>query len=1190
MCEKLQGFLDGGSLSREHIFYKLIKNTLDFVTASRANYVGFQWDSEILEFLDTIEYYGHEATVHLLRGPGYYKPSGNKAPTDRSKFDWSTWNWPLPGRTTRQKQNKGRYSTDDGVYWPLVQNFLSIISDEDSGIAPILIDAETKLKLFAVASQEDGVALKPGFRIDTHQGKIIGATFPIDLMYTRNNPSPKGEELKDILVKEAHCICVETLDGNFALPVGVHYLPNKVSGEQQLEQSMTSISCMQTCLGCLKDRKMAFKGAVLKGKGHCKSACETCIANQMICAQCSQASHKFLDPALRACNECLEKNIECVKMVCLGWSMDSESKNKKSQTALSETEQDKQTETTIVTPFPDPVHTAKNDRGSFANWYRLIDGYRINLVMLRTARMDSALKQSLLPHLSLAACRNRDRMDVDTVIEICSPEVRQGLQKVQWLVQSLVPEPFRLYDGNKQGVLETPVCVCPASWGTLLVADKERGKIFSARLHYPVDVVEVASGLKCPLAMTHRDGLLVISELGKEQLLCYDLNGDYFLNPDKMTVKQLQKALKDRNITRQGDKTKKDLQATLKSWMSKKCPNAEVSKLQKISIANMPTVQASAISFAGQGTECVFVADMSGNVYELSLIVDGIKATSQVVKSFSIGVGDLFGIAYKSPVDKKLFVTSSADNGGLYVVDLETGASQCLLANGTGELKRAHGICTRKDGTLVIADREDKKIKIYDLEVQKVEVLVGSGEKGVKDGSEGTVCFSQPTSVCREEGADTIYVVDSGAGKLLMVSRVAALIKFLENLWKFLTGFHLTCEEPGNINDTITRTQEYYSFLEEATLRVQQIKGTAAQTQGPDGTLSSTTLDSVRMILDGLNRLKENVESINPDYIDTINVRSILTLFVENLFSTMRAGNTATPTKFEFCLRFPRCVKELLKRVTKTSFNYFTNPKASYYLKPKIEAVTVPFTDLAMFPKPSKGTIAQKHAGELAQWVSLNGKSVRQNTTRNFSTKDKPGTLPLNVYEAAAPKEKAVDFAALVREQGQVSRDGDGRTERRISHGKGTYVVYPLSCRPASTERSTFYVVKLTEDLLEDDHVTDVRTQFYSQDIIDPLLFVTTGEEHVVSKQGIMGLVTNIKEISEDTIEIAEDDYYVILATLHASKDHTLSNEADEEGTAPLLEEDDEREGENESDERPSSRPKRRRNQRQAGNNDYLFY
>ena len=71
-----------------------------------------------------------------------------------------------------------------------------------------------------------------------------------------------------------------------------------------------------------------------------------------------------------------------------------------------------------------------------------------------------------------------------------------------------------------------------------------------------------------------------------------------------------------------------------------------------------------------------------------------------------------------------------------------------LLANWTGELKRAREICTRKDGTLVIADREGKKIKIYDLEVQKVEVLVGSGEKGVKDGNEGTVCFSQPRDLC----------------------------------------------------------------------------------------------------------------------------------------------------------------------------------------------------------------------------------------------------------------------------------------------------------------------------------------------------------------------------------------------------------------------------------------------------------
>jgi len=44
-------------------------------------------------------------------------------------------------------------------------------------------------------------------------------------------------------------------------------------------------------------------------------------------------------------------------------------------------------------------------------------------------------------------------MDVDTKVEICSPEVRKGLQRVNWIVQTLVPEVYRLYDGNREGVL-----------------------------------------------------------------------------------------------------------------------------------------------------------------------------------------------------------------------------------------------------------------------------------------------------------------------------------------------------------------------------------------------------------------------------------------------------------------------------------------------------------------------------------------------------------------------------------------------------------------------------------------------------------------------------------------------------------------------------------------------------------------
>ena len=66
------------------------------------------------------------------------------------------------------------------------------------------------------------------------------------------------------------------------------------------------------------------------------------------------------------------------------------------------------------------------------------------------------------------------------------------------------------------------------------------------------------------------------------------------------------------------------------------------------------------------------------------------------------------------------------------------------------------------------------------------------------------------------------------------------------------------------------------------------------------------------------------------------------------------------------------------------------------YLQPTLGDVDINFCDLAKLPKPLSGCLSKKQLDEIRQWVQQYGKSVRQNTTRNFSTKDKPGTLPLN--------------------------------------------------------------------------------------------------------------------------------------------------------------------------------------------------
>ena len=105
----------------------------------------------------------------------------------------------------------------------------------------------------------------------------------------------------------------------------------------------------------------------------------------------------------------------------------------------------------------------------------------------------------------------------------------------------------------------------------------------------------------------------------------------------------------------------------------------------------------------------------------------------------------------------------------------------------------------------------------------------------------------------------------------------------------------------------------YYAFQEEASVKVQGIKGSTSETQGPDGTLSATSLNSVKMILEGFTRLRTKVMELNPNFIQHLNVESLLTLFVENVFSSIRGGNTDTRMMLDFCLRFPQCINELLK-------------------------------------------------------------------------------------------------------------------------------------------------------------------------------------------------------------------------------------------------------------------------------------
>ena len=250
----------------------------------------------------------------------------------------------------------------------------------------------------------------------------------------------------------------------------------------------------------------------------------------------------------------------------------------------------------------------------------------------------------------------------------------------------------------------------------------------------------------------------------------------------------------------------------------------------------------------------------------MTMVTDGLSVTADIIRSVSVGVSSTFGVACKNNVE--CYVSSSADAGGLFLVNFQTGHCERVLSNGSESLKQVHGICSKPDGKIVLADRGANKVKEFDDASKQVTNLAGSGFTESKDGCDLTASFSQPTGVCCEKDSHSIFVVDSSSGRLRLITSVQALIKYLQNLCLFMSAFNLTGTKTRlSYDETVTRVQQCYAFHEEASLKVQGIKGSTSQTQGPDGTLSATTLNSVKMILEGLTRLKTKVMELNPNFI-----------------------------------------------------------------------------------------------------------------------------------------------------------------------------------------------------------------------------------------------------------------------------------------------------------------------------------
>ena len=65
----------------------------------------------------------------------------------------------------------------------------------------------------------------------------------------------------------------------------------------------------------------------------------------------------------------------------------------------------------------------------------------------------------------------KDRMAVEPLVRLTRPEVIEVLSKMSLVVHTLVPEKYRFWTSNQQGVCCHPVAICPGPLGSILALD-----------------------------------------------------------------------------------------------------------------------------------------------------------------------------------------------------------------------------------------------------------------------------------------------------------------------------------------------------------------------------------------------------------------------------------------------------------------------------------------------------------------------------------------------------------------------------------------------------------------------------------------------------------------------------------------------------------------------------------------------
>ena len=160
------------------------------------------------------------------------------------------------------------------------------------------------------------------------------------------------------------------------------------------------------------------------------------------------------------------------------------------------------------------------------------------------------------------------------------------------------------------------------------------------------------------------------------------------------------------------------------------------------------------------------------------------------------------------------------------------------------------------------------------------------------------------------------------------------------------------------------------------------------------------------------------------------------------------------------------------------------------------------------------------------------GQRVTTKTVRNMTTKDNPGTLPINLYAADSSTVQSLVFTVL-SEAATVP----------VPHRETTETLYKLSqivCVKAySSESHQLFIIACLQEHVSVD-MKRVKAKVFIQDAFNPVLFTEDAEIYVDLSNIVCALTWY--NCSKDTLEFEEGDLILLLDVLHHTNEVVKSS------------------------------------------------